>query len=132
MTRGLGLEKQIPPLRCGMTTKKGGFGLQLERGSSGRVGEADSSAVLRNDNQEGRDRLAAGAWFGTARVGEADSSAALRNDNQEGRDRLAVGAWFGRLGLVKQIPPLRCGMTTKKGGIGLQSERGSGGGGFGF
>jgi hypothetical protein len=66
------------------------------------LGEADSSAALRNDNQKGNGngkckdkRMCKGKYRGL--------SATIRF----GRDN-GVGGW------EKQIPPLRCGMTTKE------------------
>src|ERR1035441_5331008 len=81
--------------------------------SSIAVGEADSSAALRNDKQS-RFLRCATEWqtkqIPPLRYGmtnKADSSAALRNDKQSRFLRCAT-EWQ-----TKQIPPLRYGMTNK-------------------
>ena len=54
------------------------------RDSSPCVGEADSSATLRNDNQKGKCCIQAEVvTIPGPCAGEADSFAALRNDNQK-------------------------------------------------
>jgi len=47
------IEKQIPPLRCGMTNRRAS-----STAKTTATGEADSSAALRNDKQKGRQRQA--------------------------------------------------------------------------
>jgi aspartate ammonia-lyase len=59
---------------------------QLIAGGMLSVGEADSSAALRNDNKEADSSAA----LRNDKAGEADSSAALRNDNKE---RAALGKY---------------------------------------
>ena len=56
----------------------------------------------------------------------ADSSASLRNDNQKGGQGQGQRRGQGQGQLKQQIPPLRCGMTTRRAGNGEGNGEGEG------